>query len=161
MVRKRLQQRKSNSKPLGVNLGKNKESPDAAADYVLGVRELGPHADYLVINVSSPNTPGSAKKCRKILSQDDTVGLCNSGLRELQGRSQLSRLLDLVVAERDKLPNRPPLLVKIAPDLTNKDKEDIAAVVTRSEANKIYPFLSFILYTCRLSFFRTHILCNG
>ena len=61
VVRKRLQQRKSNSGPLGVNLGKNKESPDAAADYVLGVRELGPHADYLVINVSSPNTPGGAK----------------------------------------------------------------------------------------------------
>ena len=61
MVRKRLQQRKSNSEPLGVNLGKNKDSPDPATDYVLGVRELGPHADYLVINVSSPNTPGSAK----------------------------------------------------------------------------------------------------
>ena len=90
---------------------------------------------------------------------DDTVGLCNSGLRELQGRSQLSRLLDLVVAERDKLPRRPPLLVKIAPDLTDKDKEDIAAVVTRSEArlNKIYPFLSFILYTDFLS--SEHTFC--
>lgn len=53
-----MQQRKRKSKPLGVNLGKNKDSPDAVADYVQGVRELGPHADYLVINVSSPNTPG-------------------------------------------------------------------------------------------------------
>ena len=144
MVRKRLQQRRSNSKPLGVNLGKNKETPDATADYVLGVRELGPHADYLVINVSSPNTPGSAKNCRDILCLGMILLVCViSGLRELQGRSQLSRLLDLVVEERDKLPSRPPLLVKIAPDLTDKDKEDIAAVVTRSKArlNKIYPFL--------------------
>ena len=62
VVRKRLQQRKKgNSEPLGVNLGKNKDSTDPAADYVLGVKELGPHADYLVINVSSPNTPGNAK----------------------------------------------------------------------------------------------------
>jgi dihydroorotate dehydrogenase len=43
---------------VGVNLGKNKTSEDAAADYCLGVSKLGPYADYLVINVSSPNTPG-------------------------------------------------------------------------------------------------------
>ena len=45
---------------VGVNLGKNKTSEDAAADYSLGVSKLGPYADYLVINVSSPNTPGQA-----------------------------------------------------------------------------------------------------
>jgi hypothetical protein len=44
--------------PLGVNLGKNKTSADAAADYVHGIRELGLFADYLVVNISSPNTPG-------------------------------------------------------------------------------------------------------
>ena len=43
---------------LGVNLGKNKEQTDAAADYVSGLKKLGKHADYIVINVSSPNTPG-------------------------------------------------------------------------------------------------------
>ena len=43
---------------LGVNLGKNKASEDPAGDYVIGVQKLGPLADYLVINVSSPNTPG-------------------------------------------------------------------------------------------------------
>ena len=43
---------------LGVNLGKNKETLEASDDYVWGVRELGPFASYLVINVSSPNTPG-------------------------------------------------------------------------------------------------------
>ncbi|XP_077166498.1 dihydroorotate dehydrogenase (quinone), mitochondrial isoform X2 [Paroedura picta] len=58
--------------PLGINLGKNKGSADAAADYVAGVRALGPLADYLVINVSSPNTPG---------------------LRQLQSKAQLRLLL--------------------------------------------------------------------
>ena len=43
---------------MGVNLGKNKTSPTSSDDYILGVKTLGPYADYLVINVSSPNTPG-------------------------------------------------------------------------------------------------------
>lgn len=61
--------------PLGVNLGKNKSSTNAAADYVAGVRILGPLADYLVVNVSSPNTPG---------------------LRDLQGKAELRDLLTKV-----------------------------------------------------------------
>lgn len=98
--------------PLGVNLGKNKTSEDAAADYTRGVRELGPLADYLVINVSSPNTPG---------------------LRALQGKKQLHHLLAKVVNARNELPHehQPALLVKIAPDLCVRDKEDIASVVTQ------------------------------
>ncbi|NWX26330.1 PYRD dehydrogenase, partial [Notiomystis cincta] len=96
--------------PLGINLGKNKSSPDAAADYVAGVRTLGPLADYLVVNVSSPNTPG---------------------LRDLQGKAELRDLLSKVLVERDLLPCRrkPAVLVKIAPDLTAQDKQDIASVV--------------------------------
>ncbi|XP_074737836.1 dihydroorotate dehydrogenase (quinone), mitochondrial isoform X2 [Strix uralensis] len=96
--------------PLGVNLGKNKSSTDAAADYVAGVRTLGPLADYLVVNVSSPNTPG---------------------LRDLQGKAELQDLLTKVLAERDALPceRKPSVLVKIAPDLTAQDKRDIASVV--------------------------------
>lgn len=91
--------------PVGVNLGKNKDSADAAGDYVLGAAALGPLADYLVVNVSSPNTPG---------------------LRALQGRAELEDLLGRVIAA---LPRpAPPLLVKIAPDLTAEDKADIAAV---------------------------------
>ena len=62
-------------KHLGVSLGKNKTSDNATEDYVQGVRKLGEFADYLVINVSSPNTPG---------------------LRDLQGRQLLSNLLDKV-----------------------------------------------------------------
>ena len=60
---------------VGVNLGKNKESKDAVEDYVKGVDKFGVMADYLVINVSSPNTPG---------------------LREMQGRKQLQELVDKV-----------------------------------------------------------------
>ena len=90
---------------VGVNLGKNKDTEDAAADYELGAAALGPLADYLVVNVSSPNTPG---------------------LRALQGREELAALLTRVAAA---LPDpAPPLLLKIAPDLTAEDKQDIAAV---------------------------------
>ncbi|KAL7866549.1 hypothetical protein AOLI_G00143630 [Acnodon oligacanthus] len=97
--------------PLGINLGKNKLSTDAAADYLEGVRILGPLADYLVVNVSSPNTPG---------------------LRNLQGKEELRHLLEKVLKERDSLKgtNRPPVMVKIAPDLSQQDKQDIAEVIT-------------------------------
>ncbi|TWW67957.1 dihydroorotate dehydrogenase (quinone), mitochondrial [Takifugu flavidus] len=97
--------------PLGINLGKNKLSQDAKADYLEGVRALGPLADYLVVNVSSPNTPG---------------------LRDLQGKAELHQLLKTVLKERDAMQGecKPPVLVKIAPDLTAQDKQDIADVVT-------------------------------
>jgi len=94
---------------IGANLGKNKDSADAAADYAAGVRALAPHADYLVINVSSPNTPG---------------------LRALQGRELLAALIAAVRAARNG--NRPPLLLKIAPDLTESDRQDIAEVALSS-----------------------------
>jgi len=95
---------------VGVNLGKNKESPSAVDDYLKGVAGLGPYADYLVVNVSSPNTPG---------------------LRALQGREPLAQLLSAVRRAVDALPGTkpPPLLLKVAPDLTEEDKSDIAAVV--------------------------------
>ena len=94
---------------VGVNLGKNKDSADAAADYAAGVRQLARYADYLVINVSSPNTPG---------------------LRALQGPAELEALLTRVrAALAETLPERAvPVLVKLAPDLTEADLEDIAAV---------------------------------
>nr|XP_033798216.1 dihydroorotate dehydrogenase (quinone), mitochondrial isoform X2 [Geotrypetes seraphini] len=96
--------------PLGINLGKNKMS-DAVTDYRRGVRMLGPLADYLVVNVSSPNTPG---------------------LRDLQGKKQLRHLLCKVLTEREalKCEHKPAILVKIAPDLTEQDKQDIARAVT-------------------------------
>uniref|UniRef100_A0A672F4S6 Dihydroorotate dehydrogenase (quinone), mitochondrial n=1 Tax=Salarias fasciatus TaxID=181472 RepID=A0A672F4S6_SALFA len=111
-AREEIQQDKSKAGlPLGINLGKNKLSRDAGADYLEGVRVLGPLADYLVVNVSSPNTPG---------------------LRDLQGKAELRQLLHSVLKERDSLQEerKPPVLVKIAPDLTAQDKQDIADVVT-------------------------------
>lgn len=95
--------------PLGINLGKNKETADAAADYEIGARRLGPLADYVVINVSSPNTPG---------------------LRALQGKEPLAQLIERTHGALAEAcgPAAPPLLLKIAPDLTDQDLADIAAV---------------------------------
>uniref|UniRef100_A0A7N8X3G1 Dihydroorotate dehydrogenase (quinone), mitochondrial n=1 Tax=Mastacembelus armatus TaxID=205130 RepID=A0A7N8X3G1_9TELE len=111
-AREETQQQQSKAGlPLGINLGKNKLSQDARADYLEGVRVLGPLADYLVVNVSSPNTPG---------------------LRDLQGKAELRQLLHTVLKERNSLQGerRPPVLVKIASDLTAQDKQDIADVIT-------------------------------
>lgn len=100
---------------LGVNLGKNKLSADGEFDFVKGVKTLGKFADYIVVNVSSPNTPG---------------------LRSMQGRAQLLSLMRRVKAEHNKLPSSPrtmrsvPLLIKIAPDLSEQDKVDIAHVAS-------------------------------
>lgn len=100
--------------PVGINLGRNKESSDAAADYVAGVHRFADLADYLVVNVSSPNTPG---------------------LRTLQGRHHLENLLLKVLEARDSLPRRLPVLVKIAPDLSDEEKADIAAVVINTKVD--------------------------
>lgn len=90
---------------VGVNVGANKDTTDRAADYVIGCAALAPYADYLVCNVSSPNTPG---------------------LRNLQGRTQLADLLKRV---QDAIAAKPvPLVVKIAPDATDDDLDDIVAV---------------------------------
>ncbi len=95
---------------VGVNLGKNKETLDAAADYEAGIDRLARFADYLVINVSSPNTPG----LRALQSRD--------ALAELVGRCR-TRL-----NEATDMDGRPPLLLKVAPDLTDEDMADIASV---------------------------------
>jgi dihydroorotate dehydrogenase len=99
---------------LGINLGKNKTTEDAAADYEIGVRALARFADYLVINVSSPNTPG---------------------LRALQGREPLQALIGRTAAALAALDlaKRPPLLLKIAPDLAAEDLQDIAAVALQGD----------------------------
>ncbi len=94
---------------LGVNLGKNRDSEDAAADYAEGARVLAPLADYLAVNVSSPNTPG---------------------LRALQGRDELIHIIERVRATIEAMSPtaRPPLVVKIAPDLSDTEMEAIARV---------------------------------
>lgn len=87
--------------PLGANVGINKEGADPVRDYPALIAAVSPHADYAVINISSPNTPG---------------------LRDLQGEARLREILAAVA----EVARRPPILVKIAPDLTH---DAIAAVV--------------------------------
>ncbi|MEU3041007.1 quinone-dependent dihydroorotate dehydrogenase [Streptomyces diastaticus] len=94
---------------VGVNIGKTKAAPEAEAvtDYVTSTERLAAHADYLVVNVSSPNTPG---------------------LRDLQAVSHLRPLLTAVreAADRAVPGRRVPLLVKIAPDLADEDIDAVA-----------------------------------
>mmetsp|Transcript_14667 Transcript_14667/g.13171 ORF Transcript_14667/g.13171 Transcript_14667/m.13171 type:complete len:461 (-) Transcript_14667:84-1466(-) len=131
-VKQRLKKRLSNMSrssygKLGINLGKNKyvKQADAVNDYIKGIENFTEYADYLVINISSPNTPG---------------------LRDLQKREIIHNLLSKVKITRDNTHNEifkkspmgdcvkckpppPPLLVKIAPDLNDSEIEDIAFVV--------------------------------
>jgi dihydroorotate dehydrogenase len=87
--------------PLGANVGINKEGADPVRDYPALIAAVSPHADYAVINISSPNTPG---------------------LRDLQGEARLQAILGAVAVVQ----NRRPMLVKIAPDLA---PDGLAAVV--------------------------------
>ncbi|NJL73454.1 MAG: quinone-dependent dihydroorotate dehydrogenase [Candidatus Competibacteraceae bacterium] len=89
----------------GINIGANKDSADRVADYVAGLKALGPLASYVTVNISSPNTPG---------------------LRGLQNKSELNDLLAALFETRAALPRRMPLLVKIAPDLDEQGCADIA-----------------------------------
>lgn len=91
----------------GINIGANKDAADRVADYVKGLKELGPLASYMTVNISSPNTPG---------------------LRGLQNKAELETLLTALTEARAKLGRRVPLLVKIAPDLDEQACADIAEV---------------------------------
>jgi dihydroorotate dehydrogenase len=95
---------------IGGNIGKNKATPNELAenDYLKCFEALFPWVDYFVVNVSSPNTPG---------------------LRDLQEKEPLTRLLNLL-QEKNKAQNSPkPILLKIAPDLTDSQLDDIADIV--------------------------------
>ena len=92
---------------VGINIGANKDTPDRIADYMQGFARLAPLADYVTVNVSSPNTPG---------------------LRGLQNKEELSRLLTALTAARAGSVHR-PLLLKIAPDLDPHALDDIAQTV--------------------------------
>jgi dihydroorotate dehydrogenase len=93
---------------VGINIGANKDSADRIADYTRAFATLSPLADYVTVNVSSPNTPG---------------------LRGLQNKDELTSLLDSLIQTRK---NKIPLLLKIAPDLDGAALDDIAAVVRAS-----------------------------
>jgi len=106
---KNLERRKGKG-IVGINIGANKDSEDRIADYARGFAVLAPLADYVTVNVSSPNTPG---------------------LRGLQNREELTRLLDTMIQARAKGGYK-PILLKIAPDLDAHALDEIAQVVRAS-----------------------------
>lgn len=102
--------RKGGNVILGGNIGKNKLTPNENAndDYLKGLESLHPYVDYFVVNVSSPNTPN---------------------LRALQVKEPLTQLLNLLQQKNKSFPKPKPILLKIAPDLTNTQLDDIIEIV--------------------------------
>jgi len=108
-VKARLQARAGRSGILGGNVGANKDSEDRINDYVTAIRGILGLVSYITINISSPNTPG---------------------LRALQSRASLAELIGRCLEARGE--DKTPVLVKVAPDLTDADVDDIAAVALES-----------------------------
>lgn len=108
----RLQKVKSHSIPLCINIGKNKITPNENAkdDYLKLIKGLSDYASFFTVNISSPNTPG---------------------LRNLQAKSDLLQLLEPIVALNQKLKNL-PIALKIAPDITEVEVDDIVSVVLKT-----------------------------
>lgn len=102
----RLAKRRKADGLVGINIGANKNSDDRTQDYRLAFERLAPLADFVAVNISSPNTPG---------------------LRKLQGREALHRLLGTLSEARGDL--KRPVLLKIAPDIDEAEMDDIAAEV--------------------------------
>ena len=107
----RLAARKPGAVPVGLNLGANKDSTDRAADFARVLAVCGPHVDFATVNVSSPNT---------------------EKLRDLQGRAALAALLAGVMETRASLSRPIPIFLKIAPDLSPAEIEDVAEVALTS-----------------------------
>jgi dihydroorotate dehydrogenase len=105
---------------IGGNIGKNKVTPneDALSDYLISFRALYPVVDYFVVNVSSPNTPN---------------------LRDLQEKEPLTALLSELMIENNKQVKAKPVLLKIAPDLTDGQLDDIIEIV---QTTKIHGVIS-------------------
>jgi dihydroorotate dehydrogenase len=101
---------------VGVNIGAGRDSKDRIADYVSGIERMGVVASYFTINISSPNTPG---------------------LRDLQAPAALDALLKRVQAARDGLAGKPPLLVKLAPDLADADLPEVVGVIVANGVDGI------------------------
>lgn len=103
---------------VGLNIGMNKTQKEPAKDYAYLIRLLAPMADYLTINISSPNTPG---------------------LRDLQKREPLTQLLNAIMEEREKAcrTNPPPLLVKLAPDLDEAQQEELASTLMDNKVDGV------------------------
>lgn len=103
---------------IGGNIGKNKDTPNehAAEDYIICFEKLHPYVDYFVVNVSSPNTPN---------------------LRALQERGPLTKILSTLVELNNTKEKQKPILLKIAPDLSDGQIEEIIEVVTETKLDGI------------------------
>ena len=113
----RLRRKKSDI-IIGGNIGKNKVTPneEAANDYAICFEKLFPYVDYFAVNVSSPNTPG---------------------LRDLQEKEPLTALLNSLQKLNNKKDIRKPILLKIAPDLTNEQLDDIITIVADTKIDGV------------------------
>ena len=111
---KKLRKRKDRKLIIGGNIGKNKVTPldQAANDYIISFNKLFPYVDYFVINVSSPNTPD---------------------LRKLQDKEPLAKLISTIQGLNNSKGNPKPVFLKIAPDLSSGQLDDIIDIVNNSE----------------------------
>jgi len=117
-MKERLKGRKDKKIIIGGNIGKNKNTPneDAINDYILCFDTLYPYVDYFVVNVSSPNTPG---------------------LRELQEKKPLTELLTALKKKNQNTGSPRPILLKIAPDLSDEQLDDIIDIVISTRIDGI------------------------
>ncbi len=122
---------------VGVNVGKNKTATDAVADFVDGVRRFGPLAHFFVVNVSSPNTAGlRGLQAREYLlplltavrAERDAVALQTAVPGAPEDPYRLFDAMTTAAGARGRVGYTPPLLVKVAPDLSPEEEADIAAV---------------------------------
>ena len=101
---------------VGVNLGANKDSDDRIKDYVKVLKCCGPFVDFATVNVSSPNT---------------------ENLRNLQEKKSLNNLLDQIMSSREKLKNKVPIFLKIAPDLSLNQIDDISEIALKMQIDAV------------------------
>lgn len=126
--KKDIQKAQAKGAKLGINIGKNKDSENAAVDYVTMLAGVYHHADYITLNISSPNTPG---------------------LRDLQSGAALNALLDAVCSKREMLAQKNgkivPLWLKLAPDLSNEQAAEIVEIIAH------YPLAALVIGNTTLS----------
>ena len=118
LIKKRIKDFRKNNKPsnikLGINIGPNKDSSDRIKDYTKLIHAFAKYADYLAINISSPNTPN---------------------LRKLHSDKNFKNLIISIKKEINKLNNCPPILVKISPDLSDTELKKIIKEIVKHKLN--------------------------
>jgi dihydroorotate dehydrogenase len=101
---------------LGINIGPNKDSKDRLNDYLIGLRNFHDIADYITINISSPNT---------------------ENLRNFHDETKLDELINFIKEEKDKLKSKIPIVVKISPDISEVETESISEILLKHNVNAI------------------------